>query len=84
MEMDGKQDVTFHIYILIIGGDFKYFLFSPRKLGKISNLTHSYFSDGLKPPARLLYESLENHGKSWVKTRIHVGSGEVAMIHAKT
>ena len=30
-----------------LGGGFKYSLFSPRNLGKISNLTCAYFSDGL-------------------------------------
>ncbi len=29
-----------------LGGGFKYILFSPRKLGKLSNLTCAYFSDG--------------------------------------
>ena len=28
-----------------LGGGFKYFLFSPRSLGKLSNLIHSYFSN---------------------------------------
>ena len=33
----------------ILGGGFKYFVFSPRKLGKIPILTH-IFQMGLKPP----------------------------------
>ena len=36
-----------------------FFIFAP-KMVKISNLTNSYFSDGLKPPTRLLYESLKH------------------------
>ena len=36
-----------------LGGGFKYFLFSPRSLGKWSNLTCAYFSNGLvQPPTR--------------------------------
>ena len=38
--------------LLAGGGGFKYFLFSPRKLGKIPNFD-LYFSDELKPPTRL-------------------------------
>jgi len=33
-----------------LSGGFKYVLFSPRNMGKWSNLTMSYFSDVLKPP----------------------------------
>ena len=33
-----------------LDGGFKYFLFSPRKLGKMNPFWRSYFSNGLKPP----------------------------------
>ena len=36
------------IIIILLGGCFRYVLFSPRKLGKIFHF--DYFSDGLKPP----------------------------------
>ena len=46
-----------------LGGGFKHFLFSPRTLGKISNLTCAYFSDGLvQPPTCKL---IPNSGTSW-------------------
>ena len=39
-----------------LGGGFTYFLFSPQKLGKWSNLTVAYFSDGLvEPPTRFYF-----------------------------
>ncbi len=34
--------------ILKLGGGFKHFLFSPRKLGKTNPIWRAYFSDGLK------------------------------------
>ena len=50
-----------------LGGGFKYFLFSPRKLGKWSNLTVAYFSDGLvqPPTSNPKYESLMVHNPGW-------------------
>ena len=42
------HEVDFQMLILHLGGGFKHFLFSPRKLGKIPILTCAYFSDGLK------------------------------------
>ena len=36
----------------ILGGGFNYFLFSPRKLGKISNLTSIFFRWVVQPPTR--------------------------------
>ena len=35
-----------------LGGGFKYFLFSPRTLGKISNLTILFFRWVVQPPTR--------------------------------
>ena len=40
---------------LLLGGGFKYVLFSPRSLGKWSNLTYTYFSNGLVQPPTSLY-----------------------------
>ena len=37
----------------------KYFLNSPRELGKISNLSRAYFSDGLKPPGEKDLKTLD-------------------------
>ena len=36
----------------LLGGGFIYFEFSPRNLGKWSNLTSNFFSEGLQPPTR--------------------------------
>ena len=45
-------DYTTHLYGSYnkLGGGFNDFLFSPRTLGKWSNLTCAYFSDGLVQP----------------------------------
>ena len=39
------------IILHVLGGGFKYFLFSPRKLGKMNPFWRSYFSNGLVQPA---------------------------------
>ena len=44
---DGSPKISHKLrYLAYLGGGFKYFLFSPRKLGKIFNLTSIFFSDG--------------------------------------
>jgi len=49
-----------------LAGGFKHVLFSPRTLGKWSNLTFAYFSDGLvQPPTRW------SHGTNGIFTYIH-------------
>ena len=51
---------------LLVGGN-KHFLFSPRSLGKWSNLTCAYFSNGLvQPPTRLGSSNLLTVG--WLPT----------------
>ena len=44
-----KYDSSTHSKLV---GGFKYFLFSPRKLGKMNPFWGAYFSIGLKPPTR--------------------------------
>ena len=46
------QDIAGIMVANILGGGFKYFLCSPRTLGKIPNL---YVSDGLKPPTSISF-----------------------------
>ncbi len=65
---------------LNLAGGFKYFLFSPQKLGKMNPFWRAYFSDGLKPPTSNLLassglqrsESAKNGGR---KHRIPSGLG---------
>ena len=40
---------------IYLGGGFKYFLFSPRTLGKWSNLTSIFFKWVVQPPTRHIY-----------------------------
>ena len=43
---------------LNLGGGFQYFLFSPRKLGKMNPVWRAYFSKGLvQPPTKLIFFS---------------------------
>ena len=44
----------YHYFRKHPGGGFKYVLFSPRNLGKSSNLTCAYFSDGLEKKHQLV------------------------------
>ena len=54
----------------ILGGGFKYVLFSPRKLGKWSNLTSIFFRwAGLKPPTSIDW-NYPPHPGCWLVTRI--------------
>ena len=51
-EVKGKLVRSKRIGTEDVGGVFKYVLFSPRKLGKISNLTHIFQIGLVQPPTR--------------------------------
>ena len=64
-----------------LGGGFKHFLFSPRKLGKTNPIWRAYFSDGLKPPISTSSKGLFSNQPSCVSgiphplpTGFHVGN----------
>ena len=47
-----------------LGGGFKHFLFSPRSLGKWSNLTCAYFSNGLVQPPSMILLMVQTFGEN--------------------
>ena len=46
-----ENDPIWQAFLTTLGGGFKYFWFSPRSLGKWSNLTCAYVSNGCQEPA---------------------------------
>ena len=66
-----------------LGGGFKCFLFSPRSLRKWSNLTYTYFSNGLKPPSR--QANIPSKGehvlfRKWIIWTNHQFSGRCSLV----